>query len=1099
MRLAPKRPGRAFVVRKSPPNLISNLISFARCAPGLVVIAAVAVLWITLRRINLLLPLQDHNALSPGSEIINGNIALSASAASSRPLLRHAQNDEHSAVDGTQRQSDGTDRQQRTGSALDSYQSGDIVRSGAAAAALATPVGTNNPDLNTIGRDSAIAGVDAGTSNGGGGVAFGSWLSRFVTSSMQSLSAVSTAREVSAAQPLPIDAPSRGAPSRQRHATVDVSAWPDPFNTSRLVDLLRHRAWRQDDPAALDRGLRASPADWELAKMKSPGNQAASITDFAVNVKDDDDPDQGLEMIPPRAEWIHPSLHDRARVQHAADAEIAIVIPSSPRILQRYPETSGILPGWWMTRGDCGQTFTYRQIFRPDDQSLREDQWLRRLADECVAEPRCLGFDHQGRLHDHVDQFGCSIVASSANPPASEKPTLNSAMFWKRPPTIAVLPRRVDISEWPMHLETLERIVDADWLKSSASREATQDAPDVSDAEEVAAEDWNEQQHVIEDVRPGAQRASNDAPVSSWWVLERADIVGKDLRQVDRTAGGRLADSKSQLAYVRSACAQEPTCLGFTWPGAWLKSSVDVMDIAAGGPQIETGIWSRVPLVSPDYLIMTVVSLAREMEAESPGTCGFPSLTPYDMMHDAAHPPPRTGSRLGPEALLQSVSPLAPDAAVTYPSTVRFDDASLNGRQVVMNESLLPPWIVEDQIAGPTGSRAASAATAKRKESVMASFPIMERLRQHPYPAGVDSAKSQAANGHILLLGAPSDHPPIRSLRTHVYVMDTSGLDMHSTYLDERPGAVPRSPLDDEYFLSSFAWLRSKFGHSPCISFVPATSFTRLRETATPLRGHPDHHPENAGKQMVRKTETINQLLDFVSAMRFAAARSPAAHLLTWEDDCFACPATVSAYSRAAAVLDVAEPQWAVIKVGNGGSGILFNQDVVSRAIWYLQTRRGSDNVDVSMWRFAFSGGWPDFLSFRTRSAHRGTTSSFRMQMGSTWARVRCGGELDNYWGQYRYCNGVELLHRLRAAAGSDAGDGGDLQRSALIDVAEVVSRTFMHDWKCGIHSAMTSPPSGDPRDNGMSIPPQHGPDTNANFITTALDPGPPGVNRPTR
>ncbi len=349
-----------------------------------------------------------------------------------------------------------------------------------------------------------------------------------------------------------------------------------------------------------------------------------------------------------------------------------------------------------------------------------------------------------------------------------------------------------------------------------------------------------------------------------------------------------------------------------------------------------------------------------------------------------------------------------------------------------------------------------------------------------PHPEGIEKIAEADANGYYDQLGPAPGLPEVRTQRMHLYVVDTSQLDLHASHLRSTPQHSRRHAHSDEYWFRAFAWLRRRFGRSPCVTFLPATSYTRLAETQLPLygRGLPDFHLDNRGRNMAR--QQVKQQLDFVSGMRFAAARSPGAHMLIWEDDCFACPATLNAYSRAIATLSLVEPSWGCIKTGNGGSGLLFHSDLVSRLIAYLQTRRGSDNVDVSMWRFLQSGGWSDFISFRTRSAHRGLTSSFRLAQGAVWGRVKCGGELDFHWGFYSFCKGdsirMKLEEKMRIEESSNLGltdeerearpprekERADLVRALGVN-ASAVAGVFLREWQCSIHSPYNAIPKTPP------------------------------------
>jgi hypothetical protein len=277
--------------------------------------------------------------------------------------------------------------------------------------------------------------------------------------------------------------------------------------------------------------------------------------------------------------------------------------------------------------------------------------------------------------------------------------------------------------------------------------------------------------------------------------------------------------------------------------------------------------------------------------------------------------------------------------------------------------------------------------------------------------------------------------------RAHLYVFDTSSRTLHTKPSRPQELITPeRGPQREDYWFSAFAWLRRRYGRLPCISFLPATSYTRLTERTVPARGMPDFHPDNKGRNLMRGI--VQQTLDFVSALRYAAAASLRAHVLVWEDDCFACSSSVRDLHEAVLTVSRFDPSWGSLKIGNGGSGMLFHADIVANLLTYLQTRRGSDNIDVSMWRYLNSGGYSDYISKGTLSAHRGLQSSLRLSAGSQWGRVKCRGLLDRHWGWYKDCD----LSRIVAA-----GDAQLRSEGASSGVA-----AFVKDWDCSVYSPAT-------------------------------------------
>ena len=319
--------------------------------------------------------------------------------------------------------------------------------------------------------------------------------------------------------------------------------------------------------------------------------------------------------------------------------------------------------------------------------------------------------------------------------------------------------------------------------------------------------------------------------------------------------------------------------------------------------------------------------------------------------------------------------------------------------------------------------------------------------------------------------GAGVDRGGFHGGNTHLYVFDTSRPEMQAFPGGDAAAANPRftsrNPDSDAYWFASFAWLRRTYGSRPCVSFMSSTSYTRMAERELPAhgRGQPQWQADNRGRGLGRGN--VRQTLDFVSGIRHAGAMSPAAHVLIWEDDCYACPGTLSYVERTASAISLFDPHWGALKVGNGGSGMLFHSDIVSSLITYMVTRRGSDNVDVAMWRFLHSGGYSDYLCKLTWSAHRGLTSSFRVG-GQSWKRVECGNLLDFYWGWYRECEPrlVSAAMQVQLAsdgiASSSSSQVEDEVRKAVLASGNVSTHpglaAVMSEWRCSVWSGGAVP-----------------------------------------
>jgi hypothetical protein len=154
-----------------------------------------------------------------------------------------------------------------------------------------------------------------------------------------------------------------------------------------------------------------------------------------------------------------------------------------------------------------------------------------------------------------------------------------------------------------------------------------------------------------------------------------------------------------------------------------------------------------------------------------------------------------------------------------------------------------------------------------------------------------------------------------------------------------------------------------------------------------------------------------------------------------WEDDTVACSQTLPFIQSSIAVLDTLDPLWGGLKVGNRGSGHVFRADTVTPLLVYLQTRRESDNIDVSMWRFLQAMGLPEYISRYSRGAHRGLLSSLTATQGNVWTAVSCASPLDFWWGYYTPCDfsntATGMVHRTLAALEADT-EGLDDEMVAL-------------------------------------------------------------------
>jgi plasmid stability protein len=831
-------------------------------------------------------------------------------------------------------------------------------------------------------------------------------------------------------------------PPQRPWPQLDADADVGVFSETSLARLMGARPWRADVPnrTRVRSAAYARSAEAEANEVLIQGGG-----DIAA-----DDPDFGLSFAVPamrRVDRAHLDL-DAARRANEAAAELALVVPTSPRSPLPYPADPGsAAPHYFAVPGDCGGRFVYRTVEPREPPRLRErndgQAWMRELADACDAEARCVSFDFWGNLRDDYSPGVCKAFREGKRlhdvgggrwrPPQAFRE--EAIMFFKDMPAISAQPHRVLIHEFALAVDaTTGQLVELRPTRLHSAATSSSGAPAAPPPGR-----WC--------LGEGCDAAGAAPPAATWWRLENADVVGCDLRKADVTAGGRIgaSDSAALAHWLRSECAAEPRCACVTSAG-WLKSSCDITDIAAS-PSISSALWSRVPLPpSVDYVVASVVSLARELQLASAGMCALPLLGARELL--------RLEGLDDLELAALSLDLDGMDARITGEG----DEAGF----MAFNPQL--------------SAGAASWSGAK-------SPPMQVReLHSNGVRSILRPARADAAPG--------LDVPP---LRTHAFVMDTGRLDLlHAAALaddelppaawagdaaaleaalaamgdgPERRGAARRRELSwrldgvgDAYFFKAFTWLRRRFGSSPCFSFVPATSYVRISEVVPPahFRGDPQFIADNALKGITRRAE-VQQQLDYTAALRFAAARAPGAHVGLLEDDSFVCPETLPALARTVRALDLADPLWGGIKLGNGGSGIVVHRELVAALILYLQTRRGSENVDVAMWRFLRDNAWPEYLGFRTRVAHRGTVSTFGMERNDgqawshLWRRAHCGGGLDNHWGAYSTC---------AASAASAAARA----RGARASLASAAGGWIEREFRCSHESPLSTrrPPIGD-------------------------------------
>ncbi len=256
-----------------------------------------------------------------------------------------------------------------------------------------------------------------------------------------------------------------------------------------------------------------------------------------------------------------------------------------------------------------------------------------------------------------------------------------------------------------------------------------------------------------------------------------------------------------------------------------------------------------------------------------------------------------------------------------------------------------------------------------------------------------------------------------RSADSHVYVGEVPALRWHhQPHTSHRGLHLLRLLFDAAYAPLYGAWA---WNPAPCVTVLSVAEFAQLQEQAKPPHawGEPWLPPHrrflpNGAKRIVKR-KLVQQVLDFASLGVEAVHRSPTAALAIWEDDCFVCGGSLSFLYQWQQRLVQYDPRTALLKVGNGGSGIVVPQPLAKALLTYIISHRGRENIDVLMYLFALDSTWSDYLAHRTLSAHRGRRTSLKINNAFTpvWGRVECGNALDFYWGEYAACgNGTQAV-----------------------------------------------------------------------------------------
>ena len=99
-----------------------------------------------------------------------------------------------------------------------------------------------------------------------------------------------------------------------------------------------------------------------------------------------------------------------------------------------------------------------------------------------------------------------------------------------------------------------------------------------------------------------------------------------------------------------------------------------------------------------------------------------------------------------------------------------------------------------------------------------------------------------------------------------------------------------------------------------------------------------------------------------------------------------------------------------VLKIGNGGSGLLINHVYVGQAIAFWKKSRGLDNHDVALYKFCNGMNLSQLKSNKIYSSHQGQITSFRDTESISelvkhlWPRKKCFSTLNEQWGKYVKC-----------------------------------------------------------------------------------------------
>lgn len=193
--------------------------------------------------------------------------------------------------------------------------------------------------------------------------------------------------------------------------------------------------------------------------------------------------------------------------------------------------------------------------------------------------------------------------------------------------------------------------------------------------------------------------------------------------------------------------------------------------------------------------------------------------------------------------------------------------------------------------------------------------------------------------------------------------------------------------------------VKETYGHLPCVVFVD--------DIPAPWRYVVEYTPPKKDKDLTIKAERMLQQVSLISDVQYVMAHTHHADVMLWEDDCYVCPHAFQVVSGARrALADSIDKDWAQLRIGNGGSGLVLARPYIPEMLDYIKLFAPLAHVDVNTWRYANDFRRSEYISKQSFSAHQGTISAFK---GYRWGEVECGNALDYWWGSYKDCDDLQM------------------------------------------------------------------------------------------